>query len=219
MSKCRAPNPVRLVIVRSMRRVPRNSASDSPPAGVMHEWALGYSGWFGGAATRWGDDLAESGVRLLDRWFRPEQRCRRLLVRASRAGPRADLLDLVVVASPTPAPEWRRSIRPELVRRLLAERLHLSQVGPVGGRGGGGDPVPRGALVRMVKGSYVRRTAVTASYTAMAAHPKMLCPSAGLSAAAPGVGLVSALRPRGARRPVHGPAAPGGRREPERQRQ
>ena len=52
VSKCRAPNPVRLGIVRSMRRVPRNAASASPPAGVMHEWALGYSGWFGVPARR-----------------------------------------------------------------------------------------------------------------------------------------------------------------------
>ncbi len=36
----------------------------------------------------------------------------------------------------------------------------------------------------MANGSYLPRTAITASYTAMPAYPKMMCPSAGLSAAA-----------------------------------
>src|SRR3954466_5422611 len=47
VAKWRSPRPVRLGMVKSMLFEPRNQAITIPAAGVMHEWALGYSGWLG----------------------------------------------------------------------------------------------------------------------------------------------------------------------------
>ena len=160
-----------------------------PPAGVTHECALGYSGWFGvpeqrrprgiahgrlvavrvAGADRGDrppervvvlrveagdesvgvghgdhrhepcrlddvqivveDELAEGAMCLLHRGLRPEPGCQRLLGGPRRARARADLLDLVVLACPPLAVERRRSVRPELVGGLEAERPHQPEVG------------------------------------------------------------------------------------------
>ena len=52
VAKWRSPRPVRLGTVKSIRRVPRNRAMARPVAGMTHEWALGYSGWFGVAGEQ-----------------------------------------------------------------------------------------------------------------------------------------------------------------------
>ena len=47
-----------------MKCVRRNLATTRPPAGVMHEWALGYSGWFGVPGSS-GDHAGSPIVRSL----------------------------------------------------------------------------------------------------------------------------------------------------------
>ena len=201
VAKWRSPRPVRLGTVKSICCVPRNLAMTRPPAGVMQEWALGYSGWFGVAGSSGDqagsptvaavavrvagadrgdrppervvvlrveagdegvgvghgdhrhepcrlddvqlvveDELAERATGLLHRGLRPEPGGQGLLGGPRRARARADLLDLVVLACPPLAAQLRRSVRPELVGGVEAERLHEPEVGADRRRGRGRDP-------------------------------------------------------------------------------
>src|SRR6478735_5467238 len=62
VAKWRSPSPVTLGTVKSIQGVPRNRAMTRPPAGVMQEWALGYSGWLGVAAR----SVVQSGSPTVD---------------------------------------------------------------------------------------------------------------------------------------------------------
>ena len=94
------------------------------------------------------DELAEGAACLLHRRLRPEPGCQRLLGRPRRARARADLLDLVVVACPSLAVERRRSVGPELVGRVEAERPHQPEVGADRRRRRGREPDSRDRRVR-----------------------------------------------------------------------
>ena len=92
VAKWRSPRPVRLGTVKSIHGVRRNLAMTRPPAGVMHECALGYSGWFGvpassgahaGSATR---GVVAVGVAGSDGGDRPPQRVGVLGVEAGDEG-------------------------------------------------------------------------------------------------------------------------------------
>src|SRR3954471_21672262 len=92
-SKWRSPSPVRLGTVKSIVRVLRNLAITRPPAGVMQECALGYSGWFGVPSS--GDQVVSpSGcfiavrVACPDRGDRPPERVVVLRVEAGDEGVR-----------------------------------------------------------------------------------------------------------------------------------
>src|SRR5262245_66336955 len=61
VSKWRPPSPVRLGMVKSMRRVPRYLAIARPIPVVAQACALGYSGWFG-VAGRSGNQLGSATV-------------------------------------------------------------------------------------------------------------------------------------------------------------
>ena len=179
-----------------------------PPAGVTHECALGYSGWFGvqGAEATRGiahRRIVAVGVAGADRGDRPPEGVVVLRVEAGdegigvvtetiamnrdaatmssswsrtnlrkepcacwtggsaqnraasgllggprRARARAELLDLVVVACPAPAVERRRSVGPELVGRVEAERPHQAEVSANRRRGRRRDPDPGDRRVR-----------------------------------------------------------------------
>ena len=94
------------------------------------------------------DELAERAACLLHRGLRPEPGCRRLLGGPRRARARADLFDLVVVACPPLAVERRRSVGPELVGGIEAERPHQTEVGADRRRGRRREPDARDRRVR-----------------------------------------------------------------------
>ena len=85
---------------------------------------------------------------LLHRGLRPEAGCQGLLGGSRRARARADLLDLVVVACPLLAVERRRSVGPELVSGIEAERPHQPEVGADRRRGRRREPPPGDRWVR-----------------------------------------------------------------------
>src|SRR5512132_3321182 len=95
-----------------------------------------------------GDELAIGAVSLLDRRLSTEPRRQRLLRCARRARPRADLLHLVVLASPAAARQPWRPTGAELARPTEAERSHVRHVRAERRRRRRGDPDSRDRWIR-----------------------------------------------------------------------